>query len=175
MHKSTLPPPYLSPMRSVVLIMAAVLPIFLLAQGETRQERKVRAQLAKGKAYPAIRISSGMLGKGDHPEFYALRAEGYNSIAEHAKAEADARMAIRLLPDSVSGLYQLALAEQGFGRLDSAPYLRMVLNAHPAPRSVTAWPWWSKCRGTCPKGCGRSTRHWPRWMPLLPPPLGSTV
>lgn len=153
MHKSTLPPPYLSPMRSVVLIMAAVLPIFLLAQGETRQERKVRAQLAKGKAYPAIRISSGMLGKGDHPEFYALRAEGYNSIAEHAKAEADARMAIRLLPDSVSGLYQLALAEQGLGRLDSAAiHLRMVLERAPGTEVRYRLALVEQMQGNLPEG-----------------------
>ena len=107
-------------MRSKLLFMALLLPVFLLAQGQSKQEKKVRAQLERGKAYPAIRNATAMLGKGGHPEFYALRAEGYNSIAEYNKAEADARTAMRLLPDDISGLYQLALAEQGLGQLDSA-------------------------------------------------------
>ncbi len=102
--------------------------VVVQAQTQTHQERKVRKQLAKGKAYPAIRIASGMLGKGTHPEFHALRAEGYNNISEFRKAEADARTAIRLLPDSVDGLFQLAVAEQGLGRLDSsAVHFRQVL------------------------------------------------
>lgn len=93
----------------------------------------MRKQLAKGKAYPAIRIASGMLAKKTHPEFYALRAEGYNSISEFKKAESDARAAIRLLPDSVNGLFQLAAAEQGQGRLDSsAAHFRQVLERQPS-------------------------------------------
>lgn len=111
---------YLRRMRAPLLAFHLLLATLAMAQGGTRQERKVRAQLAKGKAYPAIRIASGMLQKGTHPEFYALRATGYNDIAEFEKAEADARKAIRLLPDSLSGLFQLALAEQGQGQLDSA-------------------------------------------------------
>lgn len=127
-NRSATSPSYLSPMRYGIVLMAVLMPVLLLAQGQTRQEKKVRSQLERGKAYPAIRVASGMLGKGNHPEFYALRAEGYNNIAEHTKAEADARMAIRLLPDSVAGLYQLALAEQGLGQLDSAAvHLREVL------------------------------------------------
>ncbi len=103
----------------------ALLPLLLLAslamaQSATRAEAKVRAKLAKGKAYPAIRSATSMLGKPGHPEFYALRAEGYNNISEFTKAEQDARSAMRLLPASPAGLYQLAIAEQGAGRLDSA-------------------------------------------------------
>lgn len=120
--------PYLSAMRGWWFIGVFLLPVLLAAQGGTRQEKKVRALLERGKPYPAIRIASGMLAKGGHPEFHALRAEGYNSIAEHAKAEADARSALRLLPHEVAGLYQLALAEQGQGDLDSAAaHLRQVL------------------------------------------------
>ena len=119
-------------MRYGIVLMAVLMPVLLLAQSQTKQEKKVRSQLERGKAYPAIRVATAMLGQGNHPEFYALRAEGYNSIAEHVKAEADARMAIRLLPDSVAGFFQLALAEQGLGQLDSAAmHLREVLERAP--------------------------------------------
>ena len=107
-------------MRSSLLACLLLFATLAMAQDGTRQERKARALLAKGKPYPAIRIASGMLQKGTHPEFYILRATGYNSIAEFEKAETDARKAVRLIPDSISGLFQLALAEQGLGRLDSA-------------------------------------------------------
>lgn len=109
-------------MRVKTLLALLLVSCFAVAQAQTPQERKVRRQLAKGKAYPAIRIATGMLLKGNHPEFYALRAEGYNNIAEHTKAEADARSAIRLLPDNTDGLYQLGLAEKGRGQLDSASF-----------------------------------------------------
>lgn len=105
-----------------LLILPALLAIAATgaAQSTARIQAKVRAKLAKGKAYPAIRVASGVLGKPGHPEFYALRAEGYSAIAEFTKAEQDARTAMRLLPDSLSGLFQLAVAEQGMGQLDSA-------------------------------------------------------
>lgn len=91
-----------------------------MPQAMSGQERTMRKKLAKGKAYPAIRIANGMLAKPGHPVFYLLRAEAFNSISEFRKAEADARMAVQLLPDSMNGLIQLALAEQGQGLLDSA-------------------------------------------------------
>ena len=119
-------------MRMELFLILALTASATFAQGQTKQELKVRAQLAKGKAYPAIRNASAMLGREPHPEFYALRAEGYNDIGEFTKAEADARRAIQLLPDSVSGLYQLAMAEQGQGRLDSAAiHLTEVLRRAP--------------------------------------------
>jgi tetratricopeptide (TPR) repeat protein len=110
-------------MRNITLLVLLFLAGTSVGQSTMRTAAKVRAKLAKGKAYPAIRIATGVLGKPGHPEFYALRAEGYNAIAEFAKAGQDARTAIRLLPDSLSGLFQLAVAEQGMGRLDSAEAL----------------------------------------------------
>lgn len=99
-----------------------VAPLLLPAQTPSRQEAKVRKQLDRGRPYPAIRNATAMLLKGGHPEFYALRAEGYNSIGEHAKAESDARESLRLLPQPGDGLYQLAVAEQGMGQWDSAAH-----------------------------------------------------
>lgn len=123
---------YLRGMRVKIFVIFLLASSCAVAQAQTHQERKVRRLLAKGKAYPAIRIASGVLGKNTHPEFYALRAEGYNSISEFTKAEADARTAIRLLPDSVGGLFQLAAAEQGLGRMDSAAvHFRQVLQQRP--------------------------------------------
>lgn len=107
-------------MRILSLIVMLTTAAASLAQTTPRTEAKVRAKLAKGKAYPAIRIATGALGKPGHPEFYALRAQGYNAIAEFTKAAQDARTAMQLLPDSLSGLFQLAVAEQGMGQLDSA-------------------------------------------------------
>lgn len=120
-------------MRVTTLLALLLISFFAVAQARIPQERKVRRQLAKGNAYPAIRIASGVLSKNTHPEFYALRAEGYNSISEFKKAEADARSSLRLLPDSVNGLFQLAAAEQGLGRLDSsAAHFRQVLKRQPS-------------------------------------------
>lgn len=121
-------PPYLRPMHRTLIVLAAWMPILLFGQAPTKQEVKVRRQLDKGKAYAAIRNATAMVLKGTHPEFLALRAEGYNAIGEFSKAEADARSAMQLLPGRREGLLQLALAEQGLGRLDSAAHhLRQVL------------------------------------------------
>ncbi|MEO8733930.1 MAG: hypothetical protein ABI373_06340, partial [Flavobacteriales bacterium] len=110
-------------MRALLIVPCVLLAVSALAQGGTRQERKMRSLIAKGRAYPAIRIANDMLvAKEPHPEFYALRAEAYNSIADFGKAEADARQAMRLFPDSTTGLFQLAMAEQGLGQLDSATF-----------------------------------------------------
>ena len=73
---------YLRGMRVKIFVIFLLASSCAAAQAQTHQERKVRRLLAKGKAYPAIRIASGVLGKNTHPEFYALRAEGYNSISE---------------------------------------------------------------------------------------------
>lgn len=119
-------------MRKELFLLLLFASTVALAQNPKKEELKVRAQLAKGKAYPAIRKATAMLGKDPHPEFYALRAEGYNNIGEFTKAETDARRSLQLLPDSVSGLYQLAMAEQGMGRLDSAAiHLTEVLRRAP--------------------------------------------
>jgi tetratricopeptide (TPR) repeat protein len=107
-------------MRAAIILVLLAIAATGTAQQTTRAQAKVRAKLAKGKAYPAIRLASAYLAKPGNPEFLALRAEGYNAIAEFARAEQDARRAIKLLPDSLSGLFQLAVAEQGLGRLDSA-------------------------------------------------------
>jgi len=115
-------------MRALLIVPCVLLAVSTLAQGGTKQEHKMRSLLAKGKPYPAIRIANDMLvDKVPHPEFYVLRAEANNSIAEFGKAEYDAREAIRLFPDSTNGLFQLAMAEQGLGQLDSAAFhLRQV-------------------------------------------------
>ncbi|MBP9081079.1 MAG: tetratricopeptide repeat protein [Flavobacteriales bacterium] len=119
-------------MRTLLLTGTLLLPFLLLGQTPTKQELKVRSQLAKGKAYPAIRNATAMLLKGGHPEFYALRAQAYNRIDEHAKAEADARASLQLLPTAPEGLFQLALAEKGMGSLDSAAlHLHQLLQRQP--------------------------------------------
>lgn len=107
-------------MRLLLLAAIYLAPVLLVGQTPTKQERKVRTQLANGKAYPAIRNATAMLLKGGHPEFLALRAQGYNRIGEHGKAEADARASLQQLPAGPEGLFQLALAEKGQGLLDSA-------------------------------------------------------
>jgi tetratricopeptide (TPR) repeat protein len=120
-------------MRYLVMATSILLASIVLAQESTRQERRMRALMAKGKPYPAIRIANGMLGASPHPEFYALRAEAFNRIAEFGKAEVDARKAMRAFPDSTEGLFQLALAEQGQGLLDSAVvHLREVERRDPS-------------------------------------------
>jgi tetratricopeptide (TPR) repeat protein len=121
-------------MRALLIVPCVLLAVSALAQGGTRQERKMRSLLAKGKPYPAIRIANDMLvAKVPHPEFHVLRAEAYNSIADFSKAEYDAREAMRLFPDSTNGLFQLAMAEQGLGQLDSAAFhLRQVKQRAPS-------------------------------------------
>ena len=121
-------------MRALLIVPCVLLAVTALAQGGTKQERKMRSLLARGKPYPAIRIANDMLvAKVPHPEFYVLRAAAHNSIGDFSKAEYDAREAIRLFPDSTNGLFQLAMAEQGLGQLDSAEYhLRQVKRRAPS-------------------------------------------
>ncbi|MCO6483477.1 MAG: tetratricopeptide repeat protein [Flavobacteriales bacterium] len=119
-------------MRLHTLACVLFIPLLVLGQGPSKMERKVRAQLDRNKPYPAIRNASAMLAKGGHPEFFALRARGYNSIGEFAQAGADAHRALEASPGSVEGLFQLAIAEQGLGRLDSAAiHLRQLLAGSP--------------------------------------------
>lgn len=119
-------------MRLRLLLLVCTLPVFVFGQTMSHQERKVRRQLAKGKAYPAIRVATGALSRLNQPVFYALRAEGYNSISEFEKGQGDARTAIRLMPDSANAWLQLAIAEQGLGRMDSAAvHLRHALETQP--------------------------------------------
>ena len=160
---------YLRGMRVKIFVIFLLASSCAAAQAQTHQERKVRRLLAKGKAYPAIRIASGVLGKNTHPEFYALRAEGYNSISEFTKAEADARTAIRLLPDSVGGLFQLARRSRGWDgwtvqRSTSGRYCNNVR----VLRRITGWPWWNRCGAILPGLQGRSPKPSPwKRKPLL--------
>lgn len=123
-------------MRQLLLAGIFLVPLLLAGQTPTKQERKVRAQLAKGKAYPAIRNATAMLIKGGHPEFLALRAQAYNRTGEPAKAEADARASLQQLPANTEGLFQLALAEKQQGKLDSAAFhMQQFRKASPGPEA----------------------------------------
>lgn len=123
-------------MRVRLLLPILCLPLLALAQTMSHQEKKVRALLAKGRAYPALRVATGALGHLHQPVFHLLRAEAWNSISEFEKAELDARAAMRLMPDSTGGLLQLAIAEQGLGRTDSAAiHLRTLLAKAPLPEA----------------------------------------
>ena len=84
------------------------------------REAKVRAYLERGKAYKAIAQCDAMLGRDPQPLFLALRAEAYNRLGEHAKAERDARAAVRAFPNDAAAYLQLGTAEQGMGLKDSA-------------------------------------------------------
>lgn len=121
-------------MRSSLLIALLSAPLLLLGQSTANKERKVRSQLARGKAYAAARNATAMLLKGGHPEFLVLRAQAYNNIGEHGKAEVDARAAMQQLPANPEGLLQLALAEKGQGQLDSASiHLQLLQQRQPGP------------------------------------------
>lgn len=123
-------------MRLNALALLLLLPLLAVGQDMSHQERKVRKLLAKGRAYPALRVATGALGHLKQPVFYLLRARAWNSVSEHEKALADARAALRLMPDSLGGLVQLAVAEQGLGRMDSAAFhLRQVLAEQPLPEA----------------------------------------
>lgn len=99
-----------------------------------KQERTARALLARGKAYKALRICDARLGGTPDPVFYAIRADAWNRIGEHEKAEKDARTALAAFPGNADGLFQLALAEQGQGGFDSAAvHLQQVLAVAPSP------------------------------------------
>lgn len=93
----------------------------------------MRKQLDNGRPYPAIRNATAMLIKSDQPAFRVLRAEAYNAIGEHGKAEVDAARSLELMPGNADGLYQMALAQDGLGRLDSAAaLLRRLLDVAPS-------------------------------------------
>lgn len=122
-------------MHRILAILLALWPLMITAQeGTGKLERKVRAQLDKGKAYPALRNAHALVAKDDNATNRALRAEGYNQIGEHAKAATDARRSLQIRPiGNVNGLMQLAMAEQGLGQLDSAAgHLRAVLHLAPS-------------------------------------------
>jgi tetratricopeptide (TPR) repeat protein len=128
---------YLRPMRMRALSLLLLLPLLALCQDMSHQERKVRKLLAKGRAYPALRVATGALGNMQQPVFYLLRSQAWNSISEYEKALADARSALRLMPDSTGGLVQLAVAEQGLGRMDSAAaHLRQALERERLPEAL---------------------------------------
>ena len=138
-------------MRSQAFIVTLLLPAMLLAQGMSHQEKKVRKLLAKGKAYPALRVATGALSKTDQPVFYGLLAQAWNTISEFEKAEADARMAMRLMPDSLVGFLQLAIAEQGLGRMDSAAvHLHVALGKGSSEEALYRLAQVERARGDLP-------------------------
>lgn len=99
----------------------------------SKKEAKVRAWLERGKAYKAIRQCDAMLGRDPQPVFYALRADAYNRIAEFEKAERDARAGLKAFPGDQAALLQLAIAEQGLGRADSAvAHLEVLVKVAPS-------------------------------------------
>lgn len=100
----------------------------------TKKELKAKAYITKGKPYKAIALSDDHLtGKTAEPAFYVIRAEAYNMIGEHIKAEQDARRSMAAFPGSTEALFQLAIAEQGSARNDSALiHLQQVLSKAPS-------------------------------------------
>ncbi|HRN35308.1 MAG TPA: tetratricopeptide repeat protein [Flavobacteriales bacterium] len=120
-------------MRTGLILATLLAPFLVSGQGQSRLENKVRKQLDRGKAYPAIRNATALIGKQDNAEFRVLRAEGYNMIGEHAKAEADARASLKQRPEgNTPALMQLATAEQGQGQWDSAAaHLQTILDHSP--------------------------------------------
>jgi tetratricopeptide (TPR) repeat protein len=126
-------------MRCIIVASLALVPFLAGAQDTpTSKELKARAYLDRGKAYKAINLCTDHLsGKTAEPRFYVLRAEGYNMIDDHSKAEQDARRALAAFPGSVDALHQLGWAEQGMARNDSAvAHLSAVVARKP---SAEAW------------------------------------
>lgn len=122
-------------MRTLIVLVVAALPMLAEAQAKNtpKKEAKVRAWLAKGKAYKAIHQCDGMLGRDPVPLYYALRADGYNHIAEFSNARRDAQAGLAALPGNAEALLQLAIAEQGLGLLDSAiVHFQLVEKAAPS-------------------------------------------
>lgn len=124
--------------------MRRLLPALLLASataaaaqsGMGKDERKARDLLARDKPYKALRICDGRLTGTPDPAFYPLRADALNRIGEYEKAERDARAALAARPGGPEGLMQLAIAEQGQGRLDSAmAHFQQVLSVAPSPEA----------------------------------------
>ncbi|MFT3885212.1 MAG: tetratricopeptide repeat protein [Flavobacteriales bacterium] len=119
---------------SVLALWACSVPA-LMAQGTmSKEEVRVRKLLANNKPYKAITRCDHMLLEGRvHPEFFVLRADALNRIGQAAKAEPDARAALQHAPASAEALLQLAVAEQGQGRYDSADvHFRKVLAQGPS-------------------------------------------
>lgn len=109
-------------MRILFFFIGLVAVVTSLAQsdGMAKREAKVRAQLAKGRPYKAISLCNGALGLEDKPVFHVLLADAHNRIGEFAQAERDTRAGLLALPGDREALLQLAIAEQGLGRTDSA-------------------------------------------------------
>jgi tetratricopeptide (TPR) repeat protein len=121
-------------MRCFPLILSMLVPVLLSAQvAPTRKELKARAFNDNGKPYKAIALCNDhLMLKNVEPPFYVIRAEANNMIGEHGKAAEDARQALSYAPASTEALLQLAIAEQGMGRNDSAVvHLRQVLERDP--------------------------------------------
>ncbi len=107
-------------------------------QAPGKAELKARALLEKGKVYKAIAQCNDHLDRGTvDPGCYVVRAEAYNRIGEHLKAEADARRALGHSPSADAALLQLGIAEQGLGRNDSA--LVHLQRATMSAASSSAW------------------------------------
>ena len=84
------------------------------------REAKVRAWLARGKAYKAIAQCDAMLGAKPEPRFHVLRAEALNRIGEHEKALRDAWSAVQHFPGLAEAYHEMGVAEQGLVLGDSA-------------------------------------------------------
>ena len=95
-------------------------PILFAQAAPSKEELKVREMLAKDKPYKAISTCDHMIGSQHRNEFLALRAQGLNMIAAYDRAETDARRALAAFPGDVPSLHQLAIAELGLGKTDSA-------------------------------------------------------
>jgi len=109
-------------MRCATLVLALLPAILLRAQDvPSAKELKAREYLAKGKPYKVLAICDRELGptEGDK-RLHVLRAAAYNAIAEPAKAERDARLALQAFPGSIEAYHELGVAETALGRSDSA-------------------------------------------------------
>lgn len=123
-------------MRPVFLLCCALFVLSAPAQkdGMAKREAKVRKQLAQGRPYKAISLCNGALGIEDRPVFHVLRADAHNRIGEFAEAESDARGGLAASSADREALLQLAIAEQGLGKVDSALFhYRTLLATRPEP------------------------------------------
>ncbi|MBL8001100.1 MAG: tetratricopeptide repeat protein [Flavobacteriales bacterium] len=140
-------------MRSTVLLLALAIGLRALAQDvPSAKEVSARKYLAKGKPYKALAICDRELGptEGDK-RLHVVRATAYNAIAEPAKAERDARLALQAYPGSIEALYELGVAESALGRTDSAlVHLRYVLEKAPTTEAHLQLAAVHQTRGDCP-------------------------
>lgn len=109
-------------MRYALLVALVLLAPAAFCQGDgmAKREAKVRKQLAKNRPYKAISLCTGALGIEERPVFHVLRADAHNRIGQFAEAGRDARQGLNAVPGDREALLQLAIAEQGMGRSDSA-------------------------------------------------------